>query len=267
MSLAVVFDSAGTLMKTIRVVFSPKTNTISYGEETTALVFEDADRMLVLLQAGSAEIFSSSEDMLLSRWIEEKSLSYAVSCGRFSHADAERILQNDKEARLSHLQKTAFACRAEAEKESSAFAMNTGLILNLRKNTVEFMVAAAGYPFSGVKEVLSALKNMGAEVFVASGDRQEKLEAAAEYLGIPKDNVFGAATPERKAEIVSDLQEKFDSVIMVGDGINDISAFHKADYAVLTVQQRGRRPDILFKAADAVIEDISKVKDIVRRFV
>ena len=42
MSLAVVFDSAGTLMKTVRAVFSTKTKTISHGEETTLLVFEDA---------------------------------------------------------------------------------------------------------------------------------------------------------------------------------------------------------------------------------
>lgn len=33
------------------------------------------------------------------------------------------------------------------------------------------------------------------------------------------------------------------------------------------VQQRGRRPDILFNAADFVIEDISEVEEIARRFV
>ena len=42
------------------------------------------------------------------------------------------------------------------------------------------------------------LQEAGAEVFVASGDRQEKLEAVAEFIGIPKNHVFGAATPERK---------------------------------------------------------------------
>ena len=54
---------------------------------------------------------------------------------------------------------------------------------------------------------------------------------------------------------------------MVGDGINDISAFHKADYAVLTLEQKGRRPDILFDAADFVIEDIREVISITKRFV
>ena len=53
---------------------------------------------------------------------------------------------------------------------------------------------------------------------------------------------------------------------MIGDAVNDLPAFHAADFAVLTVQQRGRRPDILFDAADAVIEDIRDAEEIVRRF-
>lgn len=266
MSLSVVFDSAGTLMKTERAVFSRETGEISLGLETTLLVFEDKDRVLVLINAGNCDILSGNPNTPLFSWISENDISYAVSCGRGTFDDATRIIKEDSTSTLQNLQDVVLACRAEAEKESSVFALNTGLILNLRKNSVEFMVAAAGYPFPGVKEVIPALKDMGSEVFVASGDRQEKLEAAAEFLGIPKDHVFGAATPERKAEIVSDLQ-KSGPVIMVGDGINDISAFHKADYAVLTVQQRGRRPDILFNAADFVIENIREVISIAERFV
>lgn len=266
MSLSVVFDSAGTLMKTVRAVFSRETGNITFDKETTLLVFEDKDRVLVLINAGNCDILSGKPDMPLFCWISENNISYAVSCGHGTFEDATRIIKNDSASTLQYLQNVVLACRAEAEKESGVFALNTGLILNLRKNMIEFIVAAAGYPFSGVKEVMSSLKEMGVGVFVASGDRQEKLEAAAEYIGVPKDHVFGAATPDRKAEIVSELQ-KSGFVIMVGDGINDISAFHQADYAVLTVQQRGRRPDILFNAADFVIEDISEVEEIARRFV
>lgn len=267
MSLAVVFDSAGTLMKTVRAVFSTKTKTISHGEETTLLVFEDADRMLVLLQAGSADIFSCSADVPLSAWIADAGIRYAVSCGNASTEDAARILQQDTVTTVGNLQETADACRSEAEHEAEQFAMNTGLILNSRLNTIEFIVAAAGYPFEGVKELMQNLQEAGAEVFVASGDRQEKLEAVAEFIGIPKNHVFGAATPERKAEVVCNLQNTFDTVIMTGDGINDMAAFRQADYAVLTVQQWGRRPDILFSAVDEEIENIREVEKIARRFV
>ena len=78
--------------------------------------------------------------------------------------------------------------------------------------------------------------------------------------------MFGAASPERKAEVVRNLQEEFDTVIMTGDAVNDLPAFRQADYAVLTLQQRGRRPDILFDAVDEVIEDIRDVEKIAGRF-
>ena len=106
----------------------------------------------------------------------------------------------------------------------------------------------------------------GVNICIASGDRQEKLEAVAARLAVPKENVFGAASPEKKADVICSLQNTSETVIMIGDAVNDLPAFHAADFAVLTVQQRGRRPDILFDAADAVIEDIRDAEEIVRRF-
>ena len=266
MSLAAVFDSAGTLMKTVRAVFSVKEQAIRHDAETTLLVFEDKDRSLVLLNAGYTDIFRRTEDLPLSAWIAEQNISYAVSCGKADSAFAKSVLQEDKAVSLSNLQDTARACLQEAEKECEVFAMNTGAIINSRLSAVEYLVAAAGYPFPGVAELMHALQQRGIAVYIASGDRQEKLEAAGELLGIQKSHVFGAASPERKAEVVRNLQEEFNTVIMTGDAVNDLPAFRQADYAVLTLQQRGRRPDILFDAVDEVIEDIRDVEKIAGRF-
>jgi len=52
---------------------------------------------------------------------------------------------------------------------------------------------------------------------------------------------------------------------MVGDGINDIAAMKKADYAVLTGQQPGERPKRLYEAADQVITEVREVVPIVQR--
>ena len=53
---------------------------------------------------------------------------------------------------------------------------------------------------------------MGIPTFIASGDRVAKLEKMADYLGIPRDRVFGVATPTIKAQIVADLQGEYDTV-------------------------------------------------------
>jgi len=83
---------------------------------------------------------------------------------------------------------------------------------------------------------------MGVPTFIASGDRVTKLERMADHLGIPRDRVYGVATPTVKAQIVSDLRQEYDRVLMVGDGINDLCAMRNADIAILTVQQPGDRP-------------------------
>ena len=265
MSLSAVFDSAGTLLKTVRTVFCKKTQSIICGAETTLLVFEDKDRSLVLLNIGTAEI-CSAEDMPLSRWIQENSISYAVSCGHADTKTAGAILQQDAAVTTANLKEAVSAVRTEAEKETEEFALNTGVILNTRTQEIEYLVASAGYLFPGTAELMQNLQEKEVNICIASGDRQEKLEKIAEQLGIPKENVFGASSPEKKAEVIRSQQEQFNTVLMIGDAVNDLPAFHAADFAVLTLQQRGRRPDILFQAADAVIEDITEAEEIIRRF-
>ena len=105
---------------------------------------------------------------------------------------------------------------------------------------------------------------MGIPTFIASGDRIAKLEKMADYLGIPRDRVFGVATPTIKAQIVADLQSEFDTVVMVGDGINDLCAMKKANLAILTEEQPGEKPGELYQAADHVVKNVREVVEIVK---
>jgi Cu+-exporting ATPase len=101
-------------------------------------------------------------------------------------------------------------------------------------------------------------------MYIASGDRVTKLEKMADHLGIPRDRVYGVATPSVKAQIVNDLRQEYDRVLMVGDGINDLAAMRTADIAILTIQQPGDRPEELYKVADHVVNNVSDVVAIVQ---
>ena len=262
MSLAIVFDSAGTLLKTVRSVVQFETGTlIPQNTETTMLTFEDPARLLVLLNANSAEIQKADGELLLSSWIKDEQISFGITCGRkiIDADEVAKILYGDTAAKIGGLQQALSTCKAAASRENDLFAMNAGVIVNTRTNTIEFGIATAGYPFPGVRELISHLHKKGIAVFIASGDRTEKLELVADKIGIPRNRVHGVATPVTKAQIVTSLKYEYDVVMMVGDGINDLSAMRAADAAVLTLQQGGDRPAILKETADRCITDIREV--------
>jgi soluble P-type ATPase len=265
MSVAVVFDSAGTLLNTYRVAKDICNKKLLPGIETTTLTFSSPDRVLVVLPVQSKVMINTPADTLLSEYLVQHDMGFGVSCTRKITTAEEigDILYTDKTARVGDLQECIrnvwTVCKAE-----SIVTLNSGAIINMALGAIEFTITAGGWPFDGAKETISALHRMGVPTFIASGDRVTKLEKMADHLGIPRDRVYGIATPTVKAQIVSDLRQEYDKVLMVGDGINDLCAMRNADIAILTIQQAGDRPEELYAAADHVVKDVSAVLPIVQ---
>ena len=265
MSVAVVFDSAGTLLNTYRVAKDICNKKLLPGIETTTLTFSSPDRVLVVLPVQSKVMIDTPADTILSEYLVQHDMGFGVSCTRKITTAEEigDILYADKVARVGDLQECIrnvwTVCKAE-----SIVTLNSGAIINMALGAIEFTITAGGWPFDGAKETISALHRMGVPTFIASGDRVTKLEKMADHLGIPRDRVYGVATPTVKAQIVSDLKQEYDKVLMVGDGINDLCAMRNADIAILTIQQAGDRPEELYAAADFVVKDVGAVLPIVQ---
>lgn len=77
---------------------------------------------------------------------------------------------------------------------------------------------------------VAALKDMGLEVYLVSGDRNAAAYRAAELCGI--GTVFAEIRPEEKAGIVRRFQSEGKKVAMVGEGFNDAPALSHADVGV-----------------------------------
>ncbi len=77
---------------------------------------------------------------------------------------------------------------------------------------------------------VAALKDMGLEVYLVSGDRNAAAYRAAELCGI--GTVFAEIRPEEKAGIVQRFQSEGKKVAMVGEGFNDAPALSHADVGV-----------------------------------
>ena len=86
----------------------------------------------------------------------------------------------------------------------------------------------------------------------------------AEFINIPQERVFAFSNTLMKEKIVLELKRKYEKVVMVGDGINDILAFRAADVGIMTTQQGDKRPEELREAADVIIDNIIKVVDVVK---
>jgi Cu2+-exporting ATPase len=73
---------------------------------------------------------------------------------------------------------------------------------------------------------LAALQARGLEVFILSGDREEKVTALAAELGLPAGHGFAGHSPGEKARWLD--EHGADRTLMLGDGANDSLAFDRA---------------------------------------
>jgi Cu+-exporting ATPase len=264
-SIAVVFDSAGTLLRTYRVVKNIPARELLTDVETTAITAASDDRALLVLNVRSRDVMRAPGNLLLSEYLGTHQVGFGVSCANrvFTHAELADLLYADRIARVADLQECIREvwdrCRLEA-----LVVIDSGVIVNFSPGIIEFTVTSGGRPFAGAVETIEELHRMGVATFIASGDRASKLERIADHLGIPRDHVHGVATPSIKARIIEDLGERYSLVVMVGDGINDLPALEKADVAVLTLQQPGEKSEALYGAVDHVVPRVRDVVTIVR---
>jgi soluble P-type ATPase len=265
MSVAVVFDSAGTLLKTYRVARDVRSGGMLIGVETTTLTFACESRALVVLHLHSRDVMAADPGMPLSAFLVANGIGFGVACAcRVVPAeDVADVLYTDRAARVGDLQECIRQVWSSCRQESIV-TLNSGVVVNMDLPGIEFTVTTGGKPFDGAKETISELHRMGVPAYIASGDRVAKLEKMGDYLGIPRERVYGVATPSIKAQIVDDLRKQYDVVVMVGDAINDLHAFKKADIAVLSAEQSDTKPEVLYRNTDYVIRNVAEVPGIIR---
>jgi len=170
--------------------------------------------------------------------------------GEKSIVMGNRKLMNDRGVSIESL-----AARIEAledEGKTVAFIAADGKLIGA--------IAAADTIKKSAPDAVRALKAMGIEVAMITGDNERTARAVARKTGI--DRAMANVLPGDKAEEVGKLQREGKIVAMVGDGINDAPALAKADVGIAI----GSGADVALEASDITLirDDLMSVVTAIR---
>ncbi len=241
-------------LKDINVIVFDKTGTITKGkpEVTDVVGVNGFNEESVLRLAGSAE--RGSEHPLgraIVEWAEAKGVTLAGpesfqamrGKGVMASINGDRVLVGSRRLMREH-----GLDPASLEPE----------LVRLEKEAKTAMLVAANATLAGVVAVADTLKDdsvgairelhqMGVQTAVITGDNQRTADAIARVVGI--DQVLAEVLPDGKVTEIQKLQDRFELVAMVGDGINDAPALTQANVGIAI----GTGTDIAIEASDVTL--------------
>ena len=146
-------------------------------------------------------------------------------------------LMNDRDIGLEYLEHQAEVLSGEGK--TPMWVAVDGKIAGI--------IAVADTLKENSKTAVTALRNLGLEVIMLTGDNKRTADAIANQIGI--DRTLAEVLPEGKTSEIKKLQVENKKVAMVGDGINDAPALAQADVGLAI----GTGTDVAMESSDITL--------------
>ena len=242
-------------IKDVDTIILDKTGTITKGKPgvTDIISLNGISRNELIMAAASVE--SNSEHPLgqaiaLHAKAENIELSPASEFRAVTGSGVMAIVQSKQvlvgTERL--LMGNNVAIDAEARKQKAALENQAKTVMFISiDDKLSGLIGVADQVKEDSKQAIQALKDLGMEPVMITGDNERTARVIADDVGI--DRVIANVLPEDKANEVKRLQDAGETVAMVGDGINDAPALTQADVGIAI----GTGTDIAIETGDIVL--------------
>jgi len=239
-------------MKEVRAVVLDKTGTITKGqpEVTDVAAFNEHQEERVIYYAASLE--QGSEHPLaravvktaVERGVElSQPASFQALKGRGVTGSVDGV-----EVAVGKPGLVGSEMPAEAESEFNRLQAEAKTVVAVGvSGELAGLLAVADTLKEDSVEAVRELEKMGLKTIMLTGDNRATADAIAAKVGISE--VYAEVMPDEKVRVVTEAQERYGMVAMVGDGINDAPALAQANVGVAI----GTGTDIAIESGDIIL--------------
>jgi Cu+-exporting ATPase len=238
----------------IKTVLLDKTGTLTRGEPvvTDIITAHSFSQEEALRLAASAEHNSEHPlgEAVVKAALEKKlELSPSSDFNAVPGQGIEALVEGKKLllGNVGLMKERGFSLNGLEETAAKLFEEGKTVMFLGLDSQVAGIIALADTLKPNAKEALQALRKIGIETAMLTGDNRRTAEAIAREAGI--DQVLAEVLPEHKASEVKKLQDDRKVVAMVGDGINDAPALAQADVGIAI----GTGTDVAMETGDITL--------------
>lgn len=212
----------------VKAVAFDKTRTLTYGRHTVTevLAFGSHTKDEVIADASGLEVFSSHPlAEVITQYAKDRNItphsmeSFENVAGKGGKAhclvcNAKSYIGNTKLMKEHAIEDKSFLAEIERLEK-----LGQTVVMVAEGSELIGAIAIADTVREESSSVVMELKKAGVESAMLTGDNTLNATYVAQLVGI--DDIRSELLPEDKVKAVKDLQAKYGSVAMVGDGVND----------------------------------------------